>query len=86
MRWLAYVVATCLCGFATAATAAPTIGKAFAPGTINSGDVSTLTLTLGNTGATPIALAATFSDEFPPGCWRSGPPAAPAEALSSGST
>ena len=46
---------------------AVTIGKAFSPPTIIMGGVSTLTITLTNTGATPASLTAALVDTLPSG-------------------
>ncbi len=51
---------------------APTLGKAFGPATINSGGVSTLTLTLNNTNTTAAALTAPLTDTLPSGTLISG--------------
>ena len=45
----------------------PTLIKAFAVSTIASGNSTTLTLTLGNPGATPLTLTAPFTDTMPTG-------------------
>jgi uncharacterized repeat protein (TIGR01451 family) len=45
----------------------PTLGKAFSPGTINAGDVSTLTITLNNGDATAASLTAPLVDTLPTG-------------------
>ncbi|MFO1305774.1 MAG: hypothetical protein U1F54_18760 [Burkholderiales bacterium] len=47
--------------------APPTLAKTIAPATITAGGTATLTLTLGNTNAAPIALTAPFTDVMPPG-------------------
>lgn len=50
------------------AVAPPVISKAFDPGTINDGDVSTLTFTITNPGVNPLVLTGVaFSDDFPTG-------------------
>jgi uncharacterized repeat protein (TIGR01451 family) len=43
----------------------PTLGKAFAPATINPGGVSTLTITLSNANSTIANLIAPLTDQFP---------------------
>jgi uncharacterized repeat protein (TIGR01451 family) len=48
------------------APAAPTLGKAFSPATINAGGVSTLTITLSNASASA-ATGAAFTDTLPTG-------------------
>jgi uncharacterized repeat protein (TIGR01451 family) len=45
----------------------PALGKTIAPATITAGGTATLTLTLGNPNATPLALTAAFTDPMPPG-------------------
>ena len=45
----------------------PTLGKAFSPATIAEGGVSTLTITLSNSGATASALTEPLVDRFPSG-------------------
>ena len=47
------------------APAAPTVVKSFAPGTINPGAVSRLTITLGNANAASASLTAPFTDTLP---------------------
>ncbi len=47
--------------------AAPTLAKAFNPATINAGGVSTLTITLSNTGSTVASLTAPLVDTLPSG-------------------
>lgn len=44
-----------------------TLGKAFSPGTISAGGVSTLTITFGNAGDTPANFTAAFIDSLPGG-------------------
>jgi uncharacterized repeat protein (TIGR01451 family) len=51
----------------TVTAALPSLGKAIAPGTIPSGGSATLTLSLGNTNATPLTLASDFTDPMPAG-------------------
>jgi len=51
----------------TVNAAAATLGKTILPASIVSGGASTLTLTLGNPNATPLALTAAFSDPMPAG-------------------
>ncbi len=46
---------------------APTVNKVFSPNVITSGDVSTLTLTLGNNEATQATLSSDLIDTFPAG-------------------
>jgi hypothetical protein len=46
---------------------APTLAKAFAPASVNTGMASTLTITLGNTNATAATLTAALTDTFPSG-------------------
>ena len=45
----------------------PTLGKAFSPGTINAGGVSTLTITLSNANDTPANLSGPLIDTLPSG-------------------
>lgn len=45
--------------------AAPTVNKAFNPGTIDQGGTSTLTITLGNPNATALTLASDLTDTLP---------------------
>jgi uncharacterized repeat protein (TIGR01451 family) len=52
--------------------AAPVFGKAIAPATISSGGNATLTLSLGNGNATPLALTAPFTDAMPAGVTTTG--------------
>jgi uncharacterized repeat protein (TIGR01451 family) len=49
-----------------------TIGKAFSPATINAGGLSTLTITLSNSGSTA-SLTAPFTDTLPSGVFVAGP-------------
>ncbi|NOK15509.1 DUF3494 domain-containing protein [Corallococcus carmarthensis] len=51
---------------------APTLGKAFSPSTINPGGISTLTITLSNTSATPAVLTAPLVDTLPAGVTVAG--------------
>ena len=51
----------------TPALVAPTLGKAFAPGSVTVGTSSALTLTLGNTNAAAATLTAALTDTFPSG-------------------
>jgi len=60
-------VAAATCGVPPVTPVAPTVSKAFSPGTINAGGVSTLTITLGNANATAATLALPFVDELPSG-------------------
>jgi uncharacterized repeat protein (TIGR01451 family) len=46
---------------------AVTLNKAFSPPTINAGGISTITITLTNTGATAAMLTAPLTDKLPPG-------------------
>lgn len=46
---------------------APTVSKAFAPAGVEIGVPSTLTISLGNTAATPATLTAALTDTFPAG-------------------
>ncbi len=45
----------------------PTLSKTFSPGTINAGEVSTLTITFSNTNDTPANLTGPFIDNLPSG-------------------
>jgi len=45
----------------------PTLGKTFSPGTINAGEVSTLTITLSNANGTPANLSGPLIDTLPAG-------------------
>lgn len=49
------------------ATALPTVAKVFSPTPINPGDISTLTITLGNSNAIAGTLSSTFTDTLPSG-------------------
>jgi uncharacterized repeat protein (TIGR01451 family) len=51
---------------------APTLGKAFAPATINAGGVSLLTITLSNCGGTVLGLTKPLTDTLPTGMLVSG--------------
>ena len=51
----------------TVTAIAASLGKVMLPTTIVAGDTSTLTLTLGNTNATPLLLTSLFSDPMPTG-------------------
>ena len=54
------------------ANIAPTLGKAFSPGTIKAGDESILTITLNNPNSTIAKLTAPLTDYFPSGLLVSG--------------
>ncbi|MFO1322819.1 MAG: hypothetical protein U1F15_02035 [Burkholderiales bacterium] len=45
----------------------PTLAKAISPSTIAAGGTATLTITLGNTGSSPLTLTAAFTDTMPAG-------------------
>jgi hypothetical protein len=51
----------------TAAALAPTLTKAFAPDSVEPGEISTLTITLGNLNATAITMTAALTDTLPNG-------------------
>lgn len=56
----------------TVVASGASLAKSIQPGTINAGGSATLTLTLGNAGATGIALTAPFSDSMPAGLTTAG--------------
>ena len=51
----------------SASLAPPTLDKAFAPASVPVGSPSTLTITLGNGNAVPVALTSALTDAFPSG-------------------
>jgi len=51
----------------TCAAASVSLSKAFSPATITAGGISTLTITLTNTGATPAGMTAPLTDNLPSG-------------------
>ena len=51
----------------TVTAVGPTLGKTILPGTITAGGTATLTITLGNPNALPLALTAAFTDAMPSG-------------------
>ncbi len=60
----------------TPALAAPTLAKAFAPGSVTVDTPSTLTLTLANTNASAATLTAALTDTFPSGLVVANPASA----------
>ena len=71
-RWLGRILLAAFVLAAPAAQAAVTVNKTFSPSSMTVGGTSTLTVTLGNTGAAA-ATAAAFTDTFPSGLVAASP-------------